>query len=346
MDIPKRERLKIIDQNLQKGSWTTAQLHCMVNRELNERNLPDVTLRVIQKDLKEMKERHGAPINFDGRFRYYTKDYTLFPDIMSEKEHELISEVLMTLGQFDGLKDFEWIQNYMIGLDSERRHPILCFSSTDLVKGTNRLPSLFEVISNKQVIEVTYRPNFGKAKEYIIHPYLLKEYNGRWYLIGGIDKDNFIIHFAIDRIKDFRIMDKISYCDYPNGDINDRYKDLIGITLRKDAKMEHILIWVDDITFNYVDSKHITRFQTNIVGAEERKLRNMYPQLEGGHFIDLYTYVSELTGTPDDKFKNYELVRELSSYAGGLLVLSPEYLQKQIFEKISDHNDKYLKIRT
>ena len=127
MDIHKKERIEILDQLLQKGSHVTSQLHEMTNRKLNERGLTCVSLRVIQKDLKEMKEKYKAPINFDGRFRYYTEDFTLFPENMSDKERELISEVLRTLGQFDGLKDFEWIQNYMIGLDAEERKPILSF---------------------------------------------------------------------------------------------------------------------------------------------------------------------------------------------------------------------------
>ena len=345
MNIPKRERFEILDQLLQKSSHTTRQLHKLVNKELEEKGLEKVVLRVIQNDLKEMSEIHKAPIKKTGNYRYYTEDFTLFPENMSDKERELISEVLRTLGQFDGLKDFEWIQNYMIGLEAEERKPILSFTSTSELKGTNWLPLLFDVISNKQVINVSYRPFSGKTKEYILHPYLLKEYNGRWYLIGAIDSDKFIINFAIDRIKDFRIMEKIPYYEYSKGDINERFMDLIGVTLRKDAKMEHILIWADDVTFNYVNTKHITRFQTNIKGLEEKKLRNQYPQLEGGRFIDLYTYISEVTENDEDRNKNYELVRELSSFSGGLLVLSPKYLQNQIFEKISSHKERYLKIR-
>ena len=79
------------------------------------------------------------------------------------------------------------------------------------------------------------------------------------------------------------------------GDINDRYLDLIGITLREGSKMEHIILWADDVTFNYVNTKHICRFQKNIIGQEEKNLRMRYPQLERGHFIDLYTYVYEPT---------------------------------------------------
>ena len=347
MDIPKKERLEILDQLLQKGSRVTSQLHKLTNSELNKRGLPNVTLRVIQKDLKEMKERYHAPINFDGRFRYYTEDFTLFPENMSDKERELISEVLRTLGQFDGLKDFEWIQNYMIGLDAEERKPILSFTSAAELKGTNWLPRLFEVISNKQVIKISYRPFGENTNEHILHPYLLKEYNGRWYLIGAIDSDNFIAHFAVDRIKDYSIMDRKVYREYTKGDINERFTDLIGVTLHKDSHMEHITIWVDDTTFNYVDTKHITRFQTTIKGIEEEKLKTQFPQLEGGHFIDLYTHVCKLTDNKNEnRFRNYELVRELSSFAGGLLVLSPKYLQNQIFEKISDFKERYSEIRT
>ena len=46
----------MLDQFLQKGSHTTSQLHQLVNKELEEVGMEKVTLRAIQKDLKEMAE--------------------------------------------------------------------------------------------------------------------------------------------------------------------------------------------------------------------------------------------------------------------------------------------------
>ena len=62
MNIPKRERFEMLDQCLQKGSHTTSQLHQLVNKELEEVGMEKVTLRAIQKDLKEMAEsEHTLP---------------------------------------------------------------------------------------------------------------------------------------------------------------------------------------------------------------------------------------------------------------------------------------------
>lgn len=72
MTSEKANRWKILDGLLQTGSWTTAELVKKVNYELGDCQMGNVTLRVIQKDLKEMKEK-GAPIKMDGRHRTYTK---------------------------------------------------------------------------------------------------------------------------------------------------------------------------------------------------------------------------------------------------------------------------------
>lgn len=345
MTSEKANRWKILDGLLQTGSWTTAELVKKVNYELGDCQMGNVTLRVIQKDLKEMKEK-GAPIKMDGRHRTYTKDYSFFSDEISQKERKLICEVLKTLGQFKGLESFEWIQNYLIGLRDDDSAPILSFSSASYLEGTNLLPRLFDVISNKQVIEVAYKPFDRKLVKHVIHPYLLKEYNGRWFLIGAIDADDFIVNFAIDRIKDFRIMDKIVYRPYPKGNINDRYNDLVGITMRQDARMEHVIIWADDLTYNYIRTKHLCRLQYDITGREEENLRASHRNLSDGHFVDLYTLVSLTDGSAEDRSRNYELVRTLTSYGAGLVVLSPYYLQKQIQSRVYALGEMYQKIRT
>lgn len=334
MNSSKQNRIKLLNRFLQSGQWTTQQLHKKVNQELDGEG---VTLRAIQEDIKDMRE-NGAPINTKGRFRFYTKDYNHCPEEISVKEKQIIREALKTLGQFSGLESFEWIQNYLIGED---RRTILNFT-TSAVKGSNLLPRLFDAILNKQVLNIKYRPFGGKWKDYIIHPYLLKEYRGRWYLIGGIDSDGFIVNFALDRMGDeFTIKDRIPYRDFEEGDIVDRYKDLVGVTYRKEAKMEHVIIWTDDNTYNYVRTKNITRFQTLLVGVKDKQFREKYPQLEGGRFFDLYTYVCELHGDAEDKKRNYELVRELCSYDSGLVVLEPSYLREQVYKKILAMKDRY-----
>ena len=67
---------------------------------------------------------------------------------------------------------------------------------------------------------------------------------------------------------------------------------------------------------------------------EESKLKNKYPNLENGHFLQI------------ECICNYELIRELSSFFGELIVLSPQSLQDAVFTEIDKMHQKYLEVRT
>ena len=44
--------------------------------------------------------------------------------------------------------------------------------------------------------------------------------------------------------------------------------------------------------------------------------------------------------------RNYELIRELTSFGENLLVIEPKEIQNEIYEKISLINNNYRKLRT
>lgn len=48
--------------------------------------------------------------------RYKNPSFTIFRKELSEEESNLILEVLNTIGQFDGLAHFEWLDRFKIGL--------------------------------------------------------------------------------------------------------------------------------------------------------------------------------------------------------------------------------------
>lgn len=67
--------------------------------------------------------------------------------------------------------------------------------------GSNFLQALIEGIQQKKVLEIYYQP-FYEDKPYFIrvHPYLLKEYRYRWYLIGLNDAKRELRTYGLDRI--------------------------------------------------------------------------------------------------------------------------------------------------
>lgn len=74
-------------------------------------------------------------------------------------------------------------------------------SNVDL-KGIQHLSTLYEAIINKQVLEITHQ-DFKTEEPYsvIFHPYFLKRYNNRWFLLGLNEETCIPIwNLALDRI--------------------------------------------------------------------------------------------------------------------------------------------------
>lgn len=58
------------------------------------------------------------------------------------------------------------------------------------------LPFLYETIIQKKVLQIEYKPYNKECQTKIIHPHMLKEFNGRWYLFG-YEKGDVPMQFAI-----------------------------------------------------------------------------------------------------------------------------------------------------
>jgi predicted DNA-binding transcriptional regulator YafY len=74
------------------------------------------------------------------------------------------------------------------------------------IKGSEYLATIIQAIKEQQTLRVYYQP-FYEDKPYFneIHPYLLKEYKSRWYLIGLNDFKGQVRTYSLDRIRDIQI---------------------------------------------------------------------------------------------------------------------------------------------
>ena len=308
--------------------------------ERDELNM-SVGVRTIQKDLLVLQcAPFSAPIEMkkvDGRniYSYSNPSFSLFTNELSNEERHLLHEVLNTLGQFEGLAHFEWLEKFKIGLGFEERRKIISFSNNPYLKNSNLLGSLFDCISNEVVIRLSYHTYANETIRSIdFHPYLLKQYNDRWYLLGAADSDKKILHFALDRIDNVEPLPQKKYEQCPE-DLAERFEDIVGVTLYEDRSVEHILCWVSDNSKGYVDTKPIHGSYTPQKGDTEHQLRLEYPQLQGGMFFTL------------DCIYNFELIRELCSFGTDLIVLrSDGTVADEVRKRICEMNEKYSELRT
>ncbi len=311
-----------------------------VNEMLYEDGFKTVTRRCIEKDLVYLTERpFCAPIERTKRngkncVFYKNASFSIFKQEMSREERNLLREVLNTIGQFDGLDNFEWLEKFKLGLGYNRHRRIISFSYNPYLKNSNLLGTLFDYISNKVVIRLYYHTfNDTAIRSIDFHPYLLKQYNDRWFILGAADSDKVILTFALDRIDKVEPLPEEKY--FPcTEDLSERFEDIVGVTLFEDCPLEHIVFWVSDVSKGYVETKPLHGSQTPLRGEKEQKLREQYPILEGGAFFSI------------DCICNYELIRELSSYGKDLLVLTEGEVKQGIFKRVQEMVREYNVLRT
>ena len=106
------------------------------------------------------------------------------------------------------------------------------------------LPKFYKAITDKQVLQFSYQ-RFGQEPfELTFHPQFLKEYNGRWFVFGDADREPFkAYNVPLDRIVgEVTIAEGIDYIPAPKGFYQQFFKNIIGVTHEKDAKVESVVI--------------------------------------------------------------------------------------------------------
>lgn len=332
-------RYKILDSLLSNRNryYSISELLEKVNEALELDGMEPVSRRCIEKDLNTLEcapyEAAIERVWYHGKkcIRYAEEGFSIFTKKLTEEEENLLSEVLNTIGQFDGLDTFEWLDGLKKRLDIKEHRRIIQFDSNPYFEGRNLIGSLFTAISNKQVLALKYHTfKDPQVKEVVVYPYLLKEYNNRWFLIVGVE-DGTILNFALDRIDDFKPMPHIDYIE-PDEDLESRFDDIVGVTLFKDKPTEDILLWVNEEGFQYVKTKPLHGSQRDVKGEEDKTMREKYPALQGGRFFRLQCIL------------NYELEQLLMSKMNQLVVLEPATLKDSLINRIKKMDSLYSSI--
>ena len=308
-----------------------------------ERELPNygkdggVSKRCVEKDIEYLEygfpmliefERYTIDSSTSGErvykkrcIRYADPTFAIFKKKLTEGEKAVLESALTALGSFDGLDNFKWLAELRKQLKLETREPVISLSK-NLVENSTLIASLFSAIWNKQVIELTYRTFIDStAHKVLLSPYLLKEYNRRWYVVGGAYDTNRILNFALDRI--IEMNPKVGYTFRPcETDLEDRFDEIIGVTFNENSPLTKIIFWVSDEVKGYIHTKPIHGSQIHIKGERADKLHIAYPQLHSGDFFSI------------ECRENCELFRELTAWGCDLIVLTPTTLRSKIADRI------------
>src|SRR5690606_4327222 len=166
-----------------------------------------------------------------------------------ETEACQLRSALTVLSRFEGLPQFEWVQELIPKIEQsfklkENGQGAIGFEQNVDLKGMNYFGELFNAIIFRKVLKIKYKPfTSDRGLDHVIHPYYLKQYNNRWFLFGKNPQYEEITNLPLDRIEG-----EIEYLSRPfmaNTDynFNEYFEDIIGVT-KPPGKMPAIVkLW-------------------------------------------------------------------------------------------------------
>ena len=257
------------DKCLQNRSirYTWIDLQKAANQDLEDLGYQPIAKTQFYEDIKALKAPpYLAPIETyrEGGLSYYrydNPDYSLRKQDLTEAEAEQVRSALMVLSRFKGMPQFEWVQELIPKIEQtfklgERSPEVICFEQNVDLKGIGYFGELFNAIMYKKVLKINYKSfTQNQFVEQIIHPYYLKQYNGRWFLFGKNPKYEGITNLALDRIEDDILELPATYIENSEYDFDEYFEDIIGVTKPAGKKIEKVKLWFSRSQAPYIHTK-------------------------------------------------------------------------------------------
>ena len=290
-----------------------------VNKALEEHDpaTGGIQRRQLYDDIKFMESEEGwlVPLERikDGRKVYYCYSdpkFSINNSPLNKTEAEQLRSALLVLSRFKGSPQFLWIDELIPKLEQTfgltKTKEIISFDHNPFLKGIEYFGVLFEAIINKQPLIITYR-SFKNQEQNIsdFHPYYLKQYNNRWYVIGRINKYETLSVRALDRIEKIEKSEEI-FIENTKYDFSEYFDDVIGINIGKGEKPQLIKLWFAPSKAPYIKTKPLH-------GSQKVKQIN-----DKGLIITIEVII------------NYELKSQLLAFGNEVKVLSPDTLHQEL----------------
>lgn len=314
------QRYLILDKCLRNPykKYTITDLVDICNNALLELNPNSngISKRTIYNDLSFLQSSIGYNAEIlkikEGKFvfyRYMDTTFSITNAFLSVDQAVEFQLAIDTLDRFQNLPQFEWISKFRYRLQSEfyvtkNTRRIIYFDDNDFLEGRNWISVLYKYIQNRQVLNILYQPYGLEARKYILHPYILKEYNNRWFLFGLNSDYSALTNLALDRIKAISPIN----LDYKDSDIewDDYFYDIVGVSFPKDQQLETVVVLVRNNILPLIKSKPIH-------GSQK-----------------IYHSKGQWSKVVFKLFVNNEFYRCILSFGSDIVIVSPESLIEKI----------------
>lgn len=284
-----------------------------------------ISMSTIEKDFKAMRTDAElgffAPIKYsrgDGGYMYTDDSYTIHNLPLKADDIDAIKFASNTLMNFRESPLFAQFRfaiekifdrlNISSEVQDDRLDKLVQFDTYPDFPGNDYLQPLYTAIKNYQKVKLKYqRFNSKNLSVRTFHPYLLKEYKYRWYVIGFSEEKKQIATYALDRIESV------------------------------DLKEEDFIVQsnFDPVTF----FKH--SFGITQVDNEVQSVRLKFPSNQKGYILTQKLHASQKIVKETQSYFileiqvliTYELLERVMSYGENVEVLAPESLKETIIQR-------------
>ena len=289
-----------------------------------------VSVRTVQGDIQMMRSDklgYNAPIEvYDHKYyRYADSDYSIMDMPMSQNDYEVMQEAVDMLRQLEDFGQFAEMADVVsrlqdkLAISRNNRKPIIHFDSVPDLKGIRLLNPLYNYIAHKQTLRIVYQSfSARQPSEYIICPYLLKEFRNRWFLFCSKASNLLMFNLALDRIQSVEPVD-VPFRENPDFDPEHFFDDVIGVSKNIGGKPRTIKFWASREQSKYIKTKPIHRSQ---------QLMKENPE-DGSCVFRI------------DVVFNIEMYSVFMSYGPGVRILYPQSAVKYMRDKLREALDQY-----
>jgi len=288
-----------------------------------------VSKRTIQLDIQTMRSEklgYNAPITVREKkfYTYEDPEYSITNLPLSEQDLDKLTDAIEILKQFQGFSHFKEMTGLVQKLENKihteqnQSHPVIHIERNEELKGLQHLNGLYEAILKQKTILINYQSfKARKSQRIYYYPYLLKEFNNRWFLVGKKTKGDSIVTLALDRVQSFQHASEIEFKMDKTFHPDSYYESIIGVTVNNGLMPRTIKLAINTENAPYVLTKPIHWSQ------------QVMEENSDGIIITV------------NLIPNYELERLLIGFGPGLEVLAPPSLRKRIGELVKRAGEYY-----
>ncbi|WP_028664214.1 helix-turn-helix transcriptional regulator [Runella zeae] len=296
-------RLMELDKFFQKGQkWKVNEL---LQKLSNEADI-HISERTLKYDLAYLiTESHGElesrKIGREWLWGYKGLNYSHFKKSLLLNEVKDLAKMIGTFKEWGDLPFWEEIEVMLnqfetrFSFENQTNRMLIDFQKPVSKNGNLWLKPLYEAIDKQQTIQVSYF-SLRTKKKIIgdISPYLLKEYNNRWWLIGLFGTK--IVNIALETIEDVQISG-LPFIQTESFDPKTYFENVLGVTVNQE-KVETIRLKVAIESVEYLRSKPIHHSQKETKEDGTELILQVVPNTELEHIILQYGFGIEVLEPP------------------------------------------------